>query len=54
MERMLSSFRIPLCPSADSNLVITYSNLLRNRETSFLHSLPMDPNTIFVKFWNPL
>ena len=30
-----------------SNLVITYSNLFRNRETSFLHSLPMDPNTIF-------
>ena len=30
-----------------SNLVITYSNLFRNRETSFLHSLPIDPNTIF-------
>ena len=30
-----------------SNLVITYSNLFRNRETSFLHSLPMDTNTIF-------
>lgn len=30
-----------------SNLVITYSNLFRNRETNFLHSLPMHPNTIF-------
>jgi len=30
-----------------SNMVICYSNLFRNRETSFLHSLPISPNAIF-------
>jgi ABC-2 type transport system permease protein len=30
-----------------SNMVISYSNLFRNRETTFLHSLPIPPNTIF-------
>jgi ABC-2 type transport system permease protein len=30
-----------------SNMVISYSNLFRNKETSFLHSLPIPPNTIF-------
>lgn len=30
-----------------SNLVISYSNLFRNRETNFLHSLPISPNAIF-------
>ena len=30
-----------------SNIVISYSNLFRNKETSFLHSLPISPNVIF-------
>ena len=30
-----------------SNMVISYSNLFRNKETSFLHSLPISPNSIF-------
>ncbi len=30
-----------------SNMVISYSNLFRNKETSFLHCLPIPPNTIF-------
>jgi ABC-2 type transport system permease protein len=30
-----------------SNLVISYSNLFRNRETNFLHCLPISPNAIF-------
>ena len=30
-----------------SNLVISYTNLFRNRETTFLMSLPIPPQTIF-------
>src|SRR5207244_5420631 len=30
-----------------SNLVISYTNLFRNRETTFLLSLPIPPQTIF-------
>jgi ABC-2 type transport system permease protein len=30
-----------------SNMVISYSNLFKNKETSFLHSLPIPPTTIF-------
>src|SRR5437867_13225982 len=30
-----------------SNLVISYTNLFRNRETTFLLSLPVPPQTIF-------
>src|SRR5437762_9128796 len=30
-----------------SNLVISYTNLFRNRETNFLMALPLEPQTIF-------
>src|SRR5439155_16619913 len=30
-----------------SNLIISYTNLFRNRETSFLLALPVSPQTIF-------